>query len=158
MRIAVFASLAMCGALVGCMNESQPGGPGVKQQPAAPRPGEPAPARDTAVVDKDQTFKVAVPATDTDLKQGEREDVTISIDRGDNFNQNVKLQFKSPKGITVSPADAMIRSGDQKVDVTVEAAADATPGESNIEVIAVPETGKSVTVQMKVEVDEKEKS
>lgn len=154
MKKLTWATLAMSAALVGCMNESQPGGPGAVKPAATPK-ADGTPARETMVVDKEQTFKLALPATDTDLKQGEREDVTISIDRGDNFTQDVKLQFKPPKGISVTPADATIKSGDQEVKVTLEAASDATPGESTIEVIAIPETGKSVSLQMTVEVDAK---
>lgn len=154
MRIAPWVSLAAILTLVGCMNESQPGGPGVKPT-QSPKVSDGSSAKETTIVDKAQTFKLAVPATETDLKQGEREDVTISIDRGDNFTQEVKLQFKPPAGIKITPADARIKSGEKQVAVTVEAAADAKPGETNIEVIAVPESGKSVTMQMKVEVDEK---
>jgi uncharacterized membrane protein len=148
MKIQVL-SLATLAALTfaGCTKESAPGGPGASRT----APGQERSVAD-ANKDDENTFELAVPSTDTNLAQGARQDVTISIDRGDHFTQTVKLAFKAPAGVTVTPTDAVIQPGAEEVKVTVEAAADATVGETNIEVTATPETGKPVSMQFPVEI------
>lgn len=139
--------------LSGCTKESKPGGPGAKTTP--PTTVERSyTTTDNKPTDKDRTFTLAVPASEKDLKRGERKDVKISIDRGDAFHQGVTLQFKAPTGLTVTPANTTLKDGDKEVNLTIQAAADAPLGETNIEVMGMPETGKSVSVMMKVEVKE----
>ncbi len=84
--------------------------------------------------------------------EGKKENVTISISRGSAFKESVKLQFHAPKGVTVTPAEPVIQAGQNKVTVTIQAASDAPEGKNNIEVKAVPESGKSVSLEMPVQV------
>jgi len=51
-----------------------------------------------------------------------------------------------------TPTMATIPAGQDKVTVSLEAAKDAPAGKSQVEVMAVPETGKSVSLEMPVEV------
>jgi hypothetical protein len=144
---------AVAVGLGGCTKESKPGGPGVKTTP--PTTVERSyTTPDDKPADKDRTFSLGVPAGETDLNRGERKDVTINIDRGKSFDEDVKLEFKAPTGLTVTPAVAMLKAGDKQANVTIQAAADAPLGETTIEVTGVPETGKSVSLVMKVEVHE----
>jgi uncharacterized membrane protein len=130
-------------ALTGCTKESEKGGPG-------------APATNSnAEADDDRTFTLDVPNITTTVEQGARDKASISIDRGDNFKEEVKLQFKPPAGVTVLPADASFNPDAEKVEITIEASAEAKPGDTNIEVTAVPATGKSITKTMPITVTEK---
>jgi uncharacterized membrane protein len=142
-------------ALAGCAKESEPGGPGAPPRVTGDRSGngDRTADRRTNGRNEENTFKLQVPRTATDLKQGGRKDVDISIDRGEDFAQAVKLQFKAPRGLRVNPDNATIAGDTKKVKVTIEAEKDAPVGETNIEVIGVPESGKSVSVMMPVEVD-----
>jgi hypothetical protein len=149
----LLAAVAMVG-LSGCTKESKPGGPGAKSTPPSTVERSYT-TTDDKPADKDRTFTVAVPAGEKDLKRGESKDVKISIDRGDAFHQDVTLQFKSPTGITVTPETVTLKDGDKEATVTIQAADDAPLGETNIEVMGMPETGKSVSVMMKAEVHEK---
>jgi hypothetical protein len=157
-------------ALAGCTQESTPGGPGVSNTPArstttasstvkADGNGttreEVATTRETKkpiVADKANTFTLEVPRMSTTLDSGKKREVEISISRGTEFNQSVKLEFKAPSGVTVTPAMATIPAGQNKVTVTIEASKEAAAGKSQLEVMAVPETGKSVSLEMPVEV------
>ena len=55
---------------------------------------------------KGEGFKIAVPTFDTKIKQGETQSVTLSLERGDSFKQDVTLEIKlfKGKGITFDPA------------------------------------------------------
>ena len=161
-------ALAMFAAMAGCSQESNPGGPGVTNAPrstttttpsAAPnvtRPGdEVAQTRETnkpVVTDKADTFTVKAPSMTTTLDTGKKKDIDISISRGSDFKQSVKLEFKPPAGITVTPAMATIPAGQDKVTVTLEASNSALAGKTQLEVTAVPETGKSSSLEIPVEV------
>jgi len=145
--------------LTGCTKESKPGGPGATGKTPDITPVERSyKAPDTSrteqdtLVSKENTFTLLVPGTEKDLDRGERKEVKISIDRGDAFNQAVRLQFKAPEGLTVTPAEAVIKSGEKETNVTIEAVPDAPTGEVTIEVTGIPETGKSVSMQMQIEV------
>jgi hypothetical protein len=111
--------------------------------------------RDTTV-NKGNTFTLTVPATETDLERGERKEVKIAIDRGDQFSQAVQLQFKAPAGLQVIPPDTVIKAGEEETTVMLEASETAPLGEVSIELIGIPGSGKSVATTMKVEVKERD--
>ena len=151
--IAALSGLSI--ALIGCTQESGPGGPGVSNIPRPTNPANPdrpATTINANVADKAQTFTLHVPEINTNVDQGKKEDVTISISRGKQFNQPVKLQFKAPAGLTVTPAEPVIAGGQDKIKVSVEASKNAAAGKTNIQVIAVPESGQTVSLQLPVQV------
>jgi hypothetical protein len=63
------------------------------------------------------------------VKQGEKKEITISISRDRGFNQDLRLKFIPPKGVTVTPSDPVIKAGDNEVKMFVETAKDAPPGD-----------------------------
>src|SRR5436190_5817011 len=93
---------------LGCNQSSPPGGPSAtKQQPA--------------VGQGDNTFKINAPATETNIKQGESKEATLSISRGKNFSDDVKIEFSElPKGVAIMPAMPTIKSSDKDVKLTIE--------------------------------------
>jgi hypothetical protein len=92
-----------------------------------------------------------VPEMTTAVRPGKKEEVTISISRGSAFKESVKLQFRAPKGVTITPAEPVIAAGQDKVNITVQSTKDATVGKANIEVMAIPESGRSVSLEMPIE-------
>lgn len=160
----LFSAAALFGMVVtvaGCNQESTPGGPGVATQSKtkateSTTPSQASSTTTTAqkpiVTDKNNTFTLEVPRMTTSVKRGKKEDVTIAISRGSAFKESVKLQFHAPKGVTITPAEPVIQPGQNKVTVSIQADANAPAGKTNIDVMAVPESGQSVSLQMPVEV------
>lgn len=164
-------ALAMFAALAGCTQESNPGGPGVSSAPARSTTTsssstvktdqngtareEVATTREThkpIVADKANTFTLHAPRMSTTLDSGKKREMDISISRGKEFTQSVTLEFKAPAGVTVTPAMATIPAGQDKVTVTVEATKDAAVGKTQVQVMATPENGKAVSLEIPMEV------
>lgn len=161
-----FAFMGMVAALAGCSQQSTPGGPGASNRtqtttsstttsstttPSSSR-SVTTTANKPVITNEKNTFTLKVPEMTTSVNQGKKEDVTISISRGSEFKESVKLQFRAPKGVTVTPAEAVIPAGQNKVTVSIHAMKDAPVEKANVEVTAVPESGRSVSLQMPVQV------
>ena len=143
----LWVTLMLVLTLVGCSQESPSGGPGAKSNTTR---------NDGTPENRADTFRVTVPSTAIHVTQGKREEVSIGLDRGRDFAQNVKLKFDVPKGLKVVPSDAMIKSGETKTNVFVEAADDATVGRHPITVTGIPDQGKSAAISMDVDVRKKD--
>jgi len=99
------------------------------------------------------TFKLGTPLLSTHIKQGEKKEVTITIDRGDAFKENVQLKLEAPKGLKVSADNLTIKPGDKESKVFVEADKDAPLGDHAITVTGTPEKGEPTSVPLKVTVE-----
>lgn len=159
--VSAAALFGMVFTVAGCSQESSPGGPGASNQAKTTSTESVTPSNSTSttttahkpvVTDKNNTFTLEVPKMTTSVNRGKKEDVTISISRGSAFKESVKLQFHTPIGVTVTPAEPVIQAGQSKVTVTIQAASDAPEGKNNIDVTAVPESGRSVSLEMPVQV------
>jgi uncharacterized membrane protein len=132
---------------LGC-NNSPPGGPGSSKPTANKTMGE---KTHDAVANPENTFTISLPSMETHLKQGEKKTVKISISRGKNFDQDVKLEMTGlPKGVTASPASPSIKSSDKEADVTFEASKDAELGDFTVHVTATPATGAATSADLKL--------
>jgi uncharacterized membrane protein len=142
-------SLALILAALGCEAKSPPGGPG-----ATSRGADTSHSSIPMVGQPDNTFKLDVPALATSLKQGETKTITLSISRGKNFDQDVKLEFSdAPQGVKVTPTENSIKHGDKEVQVKLEAAKDAALGEHTITVTGLPaKEGAKTSVTFKIDV------
>jgi uncharacterized membrane protein len=142
--VAVAAIVALLG-LVGCEDKSPPGGPGANSTNRDDNLG---------LTQPDNTFRLDPPNLETGLKQGETKTVKIGINRGKNFDQDVKLDFSgAPQGVKVTPASREIKANEKDVQVTIEAAQDAALGEHTITVTGTPaREGKPTTTNFKVQV------
>ena len=146
--------LAFLASLTGCRDDSEPGGPGaVERKQDAERRNADRPNTIRTDDRDERTFTLEVPKLATDVKRGQREEVTLSIDRGAQFKEEVKLKFNPPKGIKVLPADAKIARGETKTKVFIEAMPDAMLGKTQIEVQGIPESGKTVSMNLPVEIE-----
>lgn len=104
----------------------------------------------------DDSFKLKAPAMSTVLKQGDRETVTVTLDRGAAFKQNVKMEAQGTKGLKVSLANTRVNNDDKaEVAVTVEADAAAPLGDHVVKIIGTPDTGAATSVDFKVKVQER---
>jgi uncharacterized membrane protein len=104
---------------------------------------------------KGEGFKIAVPTFDTKVKQGEVQSVTISIERGDSFKQDVTLEIKLSKGegLTFDPAKVVVKAGDKPdVQLTITAPKDVALGENKVSVMGTPTTGEATSVEFNVKV------
>ena len=102
---------------------------------------------------KDEGFKIVVPSTNTEIKQGEVQTVAVSLQRGEYFKRDVKLEIKPSKGISVDPTNALIKaSAKPDVQLRITAAKDAALGEYRVYVKGTPETGEATQVEFTVKV------
>ncbi len=102
---------------------------------------------------KDVGFKIAVPTLGTDVKQGEVRSVTVSLQRGESFKQDVKLQLQASKGISVEPTDALVKASESPdVQVRVGATKDTALGTYVISVKGTPKTGEPTSTAFTVKV------
>jgi len=127
------AAVLVCSALAVCFgcnqNKSAPGGPG-------------APGSTTRSAGKSDTFTVTPPSGTTDIKQGQSKEITISVNRGKDFKQNVKLTVSTDaKGVMVKPETAELRASESATSLkfTLEAGKDAAMGDHMVTVKASPE-------------------
>lgn len=145
--ICLFAAGVM--SATGCGEKSPPGGPGVKRDGAASTTQERTPIVGTA----ENTFRINTPS-ETDVKQGNTAEMTVGIDRGKNFDQDVVLSFDgAPKGVTFSPDRATVKNGEKNVKINVNAAADAPRGGHKVTVVGTPKTGPATSVQFRIDVE-----
>jgi hypothetical protein len=104
---------------------------------------------------KGEGFKIAVPTFDTKVKQGEVQSITISLERGDSFKQDVTLEIKLSKGegITFNPAKVTVKASDKPdVQLTITAPKDAAIGGYIVSVTGTPTTGEPTSVKFNVKV------
>jgi uncharacterized membrane protein len=102
---------------------------------------------------KDVGFKIAVPSFSTDIKQGQTQNFTVSLERGDYFKQDVKLQIQAPTGISVDPTSVIIKASDNPdVQLRITAPKDAALGKYTVYVKGTPETGEPTSTVFDVRV------
>jgi uncharacterized membrane protein len=98
-------------------------------------------------------FKISTPTFETKIKQGETKNVTISLDRGEYFKRDVRLEIRPSKGITVEPAKVLVKGSDSpEVQLQIAAATDANLGEYRVHIKGTPETGEPTSTEFKVKV------
>ena len=102
---------------------------------------------------EDKGFKIAVPAFTTDIKQGDHQTVTVSLQRDKFFKQDVRLQIKASSGINVQPTKVLVKASDTPdVQLQIAASKDAAIGEYRVYVKGTPETGEPTSIEFKVKV------
>ncbi|MGA2916759.1 MAG: hypothetical protein ABSE89_12105 [Sedimentisphaerales bacterium] len=102
---------------------------------------------------KGEGFKIAVPTFETDIKQGEVQSVTVSLERGESFKQDVKLMFKTTKGISVEPTDVMVKASDTPdVQLRITVPKTAALGVYSVSVEGTPKTGEPTSTSFDMRV------
>ena len=102
---------------------------------------------------KGEGFKIAVPTFDIEIKQGEVQNVTISLERGESFKQDVKLEIEAAKGISIDPAKVLVKASDKPdVQLRITAPKDAALGVYRVSVKGTPKTGEPTSTEFNVRV------
>ena len=102
---------------------------------------------------KDEGFKISAPMFNTEVKQGELQTVTVSLQRDSLFKQDVTLHIKAAKGISVEPTSVTVKASDRPdVQLQIAAPKDAALGEYPVVVKGTPETGEPTSVGFTVKV------
>ena len=102
---------------------------------------------------KGEGFKIAVPTFTTEIKQGEVQSVTVSLERGDYFKQDVNLQIEAFKGISVDPTSVIIKASDKPdVQLRITVPKDAALGGYLVSVKGTPKTGEPASTEFNVKV------
>ncbi|MFO0842667.1 MAG: NEW3 domain-containing protein [Gemmataceae bacterium] len=139
LRTLTAAALVAVAGLVGC-NTSEPGGKTSDKTPSK------------------ATFNISGPsaATAPTIKQGDRQTVKLTLNRGNDFKEDVSLSVDAPTGLSVDLDPKKVKASDAKeVTATITAAKDAAVGDHTVKVTAKPETGNSTSVDFKVKVEGK---
>ena len=107
---------------------------------------------------KADSFTLEGPPRTTALKQGESQTVKITVQRGTDFKQAVKLTAeKAPQGVKVEFTPADVKPGDKEAEMKITADKDAPVGEQAVVVKGAPESGSAHSVDVKVKVEEAKK-
>jgi len=124
--IAMFMMLVMI-TLTGCWNTSSQGG----------------------IAPTNEQFSITVPSSIT-LIQGGTETITVSLNRGSDFKQDVQLEINA-NDISVTPTSILVKSGD-KPDVPIQIASvkNAALGNYILSVRGTPKYGKTTTVTLEI--------
>jgi len=101
----------------------------------------------------DEAFKIQVPMFSTDIKQGDRKTISVTLRRGEFFKQDVRLEFRASAGITVTPTSVLVRASDTpEVQLQIAVPKDAALSEYRIFVTGTPQTGEAASIEIKVKV------
>jgi uncharacterized membrane protein len=102
---------------------------------------------------KGEGFKIAVPTFDVKIKQGEVQSVAISIERGEFFKQDVKLEIEAAKGVSIEPTSVMVKASDKPdVPLQITVPKGAALGEYRVSVKGTPTTGSPTSTEFNVKV------
>lgn len=133
-------------ATIGC-TQGTPGGPGTSDA-TSPKP---------VYGQVDDTFNLIVPFRSSLVQQGETAEATIGIKRAKNFDDDVSLTFADvPQGVTVEPADVMIKHRDKDAKITFHAVNEAAIGDFKVKIVGHPSTGSDAKVEFKLTVSPKD--
>jgi uncharacterized membrane protein len=103
-------------------------------------------------------FKITAPTIPVMLKQGDKQTVTITLNREANFKQDVVLSVDAPKGLKVEMPKSLLGKVTVKaaeaaeVPLSISAEKDAALGEQTVKVTGTPEKGSATSVDIKVNV------
>jgi uncharacterized membrane protein len=102
---------------------------------------------------KDEGFKIQVPMLATEIKQGDRQTISVTLHRAEFFKQDVRLESKASQGITVTPASVLVKaSGAPEVALQIAVPKEAALGEYRVYLKGTPETGQPASIEIKVKV------
>jgi hypothetical protein len=106
-----------------------------------------------------ETFTVSAPLLPVMIKQGDKQTVTIKVDRDASFKDDIAVKHEEPKGLKVEFSKAVlgaqtIKPGEPgEILMSISADKDVTPGEHVVKVIATPSKGTATQKDVKVKVE-----
>ncbi len=133
--------------MTGCSEETPPGGPGAATVTEDGDPAQP-----------DQTFTLTMPTGATNIEQGSSQTVSIGVDRGEQFQEEVTVTFQPPQGVTIEPEQLTLAAGQDEGEVTVKVDPTVQPGEMLIQVTGEGGSGPPSPGQLTIEVTERDQA
>ena len=128
----------------GC-NQGTPGGP-----------GNTTPEHKRVIGENTDTFNLSASLLPFNIAQGETKSTSISIHRGTNFDQDVRLSFSDvPKGVDIKPSHALIKHGDSEAKLSIRAIGSAALGDFLVRVDGHPTSGADASLNIKLTVSSK---
>lgn len=104
----------------------------------------------------EETFNLSVPSQSTGLKQIETKAASISLARGNNFDEGVTLWFDEvPKGVRIDPSNPVINHGDTEANISLQAADAITLGAFVIKLTGRPTKDADAKTELELTVVEK---
>ncbi|MDI6451595.1 hypothetical protein [Anaerobaca lacustris] len=102
---------------------------------------------------KDAGFKIVVPTRDTTVQQGDVRAVTVSLQRGAYFKQDVRMQIKASDGINVGPTDILVKASESpEIQVQIATTTNTALGSYIVSVTGTPKTGEPTSTAFTVKV------
>lgn len=102
---------------------------------------------------KHKGFTITAPTFSTEIKQGDLKTIAISLQRDSLFKQDVELQIKASKGISIEPSSLTVKASDKpEVLLQIAAPKDAPIGEYPVVVKGTPDDGEPTSVGFTVKV------
>jgi len=103
------------------------------------------------IVPINEEFSITVPAATT-VKQGANPIITLTVNRGAYFKQDVKLDINTD-GIVVTPSYVLLKASDKPdVQLQIAVARDAAIGDYRVSVKGTPESGAPTSTAFIVKV------
>jgi uncharacterized membrane protein len=103
------------------------------------------------IVPINEEFSITVPTPNT-VPQGGNTTISVVLNRGDYFKQDVQLVLKT-EGITITPDAKLVKASDKPVvPFQVDVARDAAIGDYRVLVTGTPETGATTSTAFIVKV------
>jgi uncharacterized membrane protein len=101
----------------------------------------------------DNSFKIAGAETRPSIKQGDTESIKVSVERGRDFHNSVRLEAKAPDKIQASVDRNLIKDGESpEVHVKIHPQDDAPPGDYKVLVTASSDHGTPTNLELNVKV------
>jgi uncharacterized membrane protein len=99
------------------------------------------------------SFTLKAGAMPTTIEAGEERTVSLTVDRGRDFQQNIKLAIEAPTGIAPDLDRKELRPADTgEVPVKITVSKDMPAGTHTIHVTATPDNGKATSLDIPVNV------
>ena len=146
-----FAGWMLVVGLVGCSGGDSMGPTAAPTKPVVTTANKPIAG------EADNTFSLSVPFQAITLKQGEEKAVVIGINRGANFGEEVALKVAGlPEGVTLDPADPVIKPGSTDANLVLKAERDAALGDFTVKVTGqTASSGADSSNEFKITVTQK---
>jgi len=88
----------------------------------------------------------------TTIKQGNSETVKLTLDRGKDFKEGVKLKIETPDKVKAEYKETIAASDPPEITVKLDVDKAAAVGEHTIKVTATPDKGKATSGEFKIKV------
>src|SRR6266545_1639113 len=128
-----FAALALSAftlAAIGCNQSPEGGSPGTEN-----------------------SFKLTGGTIPPTIKQGDAESIKVTVERGKQFQNSVRLEAKAPEKIHVSVDRNLVKAADSpEVNVRVHPAEEAPPGDYKVTVTGTTDSGTPTNLELTVRV------